>query len=471
MTLGGFWFGGEAALVVIALGLPLVLAIAGLAGTVAPTGMRVIDTLDGILSGQAQSGRTTGCFVIQFDDPQRLLDRYGRTTQSDILACCIDRIKGAMRLGDVLAPLEDGSIALVLAPVHRLDLETMVQIAGRIQMVMHQPVDLGAEVIHVTCSIGFCQAQRAPQATGRALLDAAQIAVDEARRHGPGSIRAFSADMAAVRATRDALRDAIGLALETGQIKAHFQPELSTDTGAVSGMEALARWYHPERGCLMPAEFLPAIEGSALIERLSQVMVTNALTALSAWDRAGFAVPTVSVNFSATELGDPGLPDRIRWELDRFDLTPQRLTIEVLETVVATSDSDQIAANIAALAAMGCGIDLDDFGTGNTSITTIRRFALRRLKIDRSFVTGVDHDRDQQKLVAAILSLAEQLGLETLAEGVETGPEHAMLAQLGCGHVQGYAIARPMPVEEVTPWMTRHTSRMATTPRIGLSAR
>jgi EAL domain-containing protein (putative c-di-GMP-specific phosphodiesterase class I) len=115
---------------------------------------------------------------------------------------------------------------------------------------------------------------------------------------------------------------------------------------------------------------------------------------------------------------------------------------------------------------MGCGIDLDDFGTGHTAIANLRRFAVRRLKIDRSFVTRVDESREQQQMIAAILSLAERLGLDTLAEGVETAGEQAMLAQLGCGHLQGYAIARPMPLEETEAWLRRHAARVAVTARL-----
>ena len=477
LTLGGFWVGGEGALVMIALGLPFLMAVSGLivdppdrSGAV-PDASKVISTIDAVLAGQDEAGRTTGCFVVQFDDTPLLLDRPGRVTQSAILGCCIDRLKGAMRIGDVMTRLEDGGLAVVLAPVHRLDLETMVQIAGRIQAVVHQPINLREGTVHVTCCIGFCHGRRAPHPTGRSLLDAAQIAADEAKRCGPGALRAFSADMAKTRANRDALRNGMEQALLEGQIRPHFQPQLSTDTGAVSGMEALARWYHPERGCLAPGEFLPAIEGTGLSGRLCTAMVTQALSALVEWDRAGFAVPTVSVNFSAMELADSQLPDRLKWELDRFTLTADRLTIEVLETVVAAADNDLLADNIAAIAALGCGVDLDDFGTGNASITTIRRFALRRLKIDRSFVAGVDEDREQQKLVGAILILAERLGLETLGEGVETPAEHAMLAQLGCAHVQGYAIARPMPAEEVIEWLTQQSERRIAPPKIGQKAR
>jgi diguanylate cyclase len=298
-------------------------------------------------------------------------------------------------------------------------------------------------------------------------LNAAQIAADEALRHGPSAIRSYSVDMAANRADRDALREELEQALDEGDIRAHFQPQVSTDTGAISGFEALARWYHPEKGLIAPAEFLPLIEDAGLSERLGEVMLYNALAALTRWDKLGLGIPTVAVNFSASELRNPKLADKLKWELDRFDLQPSRLCVEILENVVAETDNDVIVSNIAALSNLGCGIDLDDFGTGHASITSIRRFDVRRIKIDRSFVTRVDEDREQQKMVAAILSMAERLGLATLAEGVETPQEHAMLAQLGCGDVQGFGIGRPMPVDETMDWIARHRARVTQAPRIG----
>jgi diguanylate cyclase len=138
---------------------------------------------------------------------------------------------------------------------------------------------------------------------------------------------------------------------------------------------------------------------------------------------------------------------------------------------VAGAADDIITHNIARIAELGCGVDLDDFGTGNASITSIRRFALRRLKIDRSFVRDIDTDRGQQHLVTAILSLGEKLGLDTVAEGVETRGEHAILAQLGCGHVQGFGIAHPMPFEEMGPWLTQYRETLARALRIDARAR
>jgi EAL domain-containing protein (putative c-di-GMP-specific phosphodiesterase class I) len=216
---------------------------------------------------------------------------------------------------------------------------------------------------------------------------------------------------------------------------------------------------------------LPAIEDAGLSERLGEVMLYHALAALVRWDKAGFHIPNVAVNFSSAELRNPRLAEKLKWELDRFDLTPDRLCVEILETVIAETDNDVIVRNISALANLGCQIDLDDFGTGHASITNIRRFAVNRIKIDRSFVTHVDEDREQQKIVSGILSLAEQMGLETLAEGVETKGEHAMLAQLGCGHVQGFLFARPMPFDDTQAWIIAQNVARSSLPKIASRAR
>jgi len=190
------------------------------------------------------------------------------------------------------------------------------------------------------------------------------------------------------------------------------------------------------------------------------VMLYQSLAALQAWDKAGLKVPQVGVNFSDTEFANPGLADKISWELDRFELDHSRLAVEILENVIASASEDVTLHNIKALARLGCQIDLDDFGTGNASITTLKRFPVGRIKIDRSFVTRIDEDKEQRDMAAAILTLADKLNLETLAEGVETMGELATLTRMGCGHVQGFGLAKPMPLEETIPWLTRHQAKL-----------
>ena len=212
--------------------------------------------------------------------------------------------------------------------------------------------------------------------------------------------------MQQLSATRSQLKEEITSALNNGQIKAWFQPQISTDTGQVVGFEALARWVHPSKGVIPPAEFLSMIEELNLLERLAEVMTLQSLKAIQAWDRAGLVIPQVGVNFAGPELSNPKLVEKISWELDRFDLQPERLAVEVLETVVARSPDDIVTRNICKLGELGCKIDLDDFGTGHTSIASIRRFSVSRIKIDRSFVMKSDLDPEQQRMISAILTMA-----------------------------------------------------------------
>lgn len=478
-TLAAFWLGGEEALILTALGLPMVFVMAGAfrfrppepgLGEALSWRPRITAALDAALAEGPEGQRRTVCLVLQFDDMARLLDRHGRAIQAEIVSRSSERVAGALRGSDRVALLEGGGIAVALVGQRRLDLETALQVGARLQSAVAAPLSLEGSRIHVTCSVGLCHALRAPAATGEAMLDAAELAADEALAAGPGAIRAFAPEMARRRRETGALRDQLEAALDEGQIKAHFQPQICTDTGEISGFEALARWHHPDRGLLRPADFLDEVENAGLSGRLCETMLYQALSALARWDKAGLSVPRVGINASLSNLRDPLLPERIRWELDRFDLAPGRLCIEVLESVIAETEHDVVVANIGAIARMGCGIDLDDFGTGHASITSIRRFPVSRIKIDRSFVAGVDEDRDQQKMMSAILSMAEQMGIETLAEGVETPAVHAMLAQLGCRHVQGYGIARPMTAEDSLAWIRSQQDRRSPLPRIGSRA-
>ncbi|WP_343081899.1 GGDEF domain-containing phosphodiesterase [Ostreiculturibacter nitratireducens] len=432
-----------------------------------PLRAAAIAALDAAFAAAPNTGRTTACLVAGIDEADDLVRKFGEGALTQALQRTAERLSAALRGADLVVRLDGARFGVALAPVRRADLESVIQLAARLQSAAEAPLSIDAATVYLRISVGFCLANRSPGPSGVAILSAAESAMDEAQRCGPGAIRAFSAEVQAAIAARALLQDEVEDALEDGMILPYFQPQLSNDTGAVSGFEALARWMHPKRGLLPPSEFLHAIETAGLSSRLSEVVLFHSFSALKAWDRAGLKVPAVAVNFSREELRNPKLPEKLKWELDRFDLEPERLVVEVLESVVAESANDVIVRNIAALAQLGCGIDLDDFGTGHASIASIRRFDVDRIKIDRSFVTRVDTDKGQQEMVAAILSMAERLGLATLAEGVETIGEHAMLAQLGCSHVQGFGIARPMPFEGTIGWLERHRTKLQATPSVG----
>ncbi|WP_372612404.1 putative bifunctional diguanylate cyclase/phosphodiesterase [Aquicoccus sp.] len=479
LALGAFWLGGEGVLIAVALGIPLLVLFAGSLGPPlqgagtrdAATGLQQAEAMaemaEDSMARAAATRLKTACFAIEIEEFGRLAERVGPNAAEMLIGQSAARLETALRDGDRLFRIGEARFGVVLPPMPRLDLETGIQMATRLQTVVEEPLAHDGQTIYLSVALGFCLSSRSPDGTGKAMIDCAGIALDEARRSGASAVRAYSPEMGQTRHRQDTLCTEVQIALENGDILPWFQPQISTDTGHVTGFETLARWLHPERGLIPPTDFLPALHEAGQIGRLGEVMLYGALTAVNAWDAANAPVPTIAVNMTGEELRNPQLADRLRWELDRFDLAPDRLTIEVLESVVAGAPEDMAARNLARLSELGCRIDLDDFGAGHASLAALRRFAIGRIKIDRSFITHVDHDPEQQRMVNAILTMADRLGIETLAEGVETAGEHTMLAQLGCRHVQGFAIGRPMPFDATLEWMQDHAAKLGPAPRIG----
>ena len=479
--LGAYWYFGEFGLIAAAVTVPALIALVsqrapqqvrtlldrnvdGITGL--PMRSELQEALDKLLHERRTTGMSTACLIIDIDDFKEITERHGHGASEAVILETAERLKDVLRDADIISRLDGATFAVMLSPVRNVDLETVIQIASRIQSSIGEPIRVDALNLYVSSSIGFCLTSRTPEKSGKRMLAAAESAMIEARRNGPGAIRSYSAEMKQRIDAHTGLIEDARVALELGQITAWYQPQISTETGLITGFEALARWSHPDRGLIPPMEFLPAIEEAGLTSRLGEVMLYNALTAVKNWEKEGHKIPSVAVNFSESELRDPKLMEKIKWELDRFDLTPDRLTVEILESVVADTDDDVIPNNINMLSEIGCRFDLDDFGTGHASIAAIRRFAVNRIKIDRSFVSKIDEDPEQQKMLAAILMMAERLGLEALAEGVESLGERSVLAQLGCEHIQGYGIARPMPFNDTLIWIKQHQDKIKSTPAI-----
>lgn len=477
LTLGAFWLGGEQALLATALILPAMIRAAGTLGardatardpaTGLPPRRALIEALDRILAGQDDHDRSTASLALELEGLRDVGARLGTAAADTVLAGAAERISGTLRGTDVLARIGETRFGIALGPRRRADLGGLLKIAHRLQSAVAEPTGIRGTTARLGCSIGLCLPERSPAPGGSALLEAAETALEEACQLGPGSVRTFSRDMQVSARLRSNLADEVPKALESGQIRPWFQPQTSTETGAVTGFEALPRWSHPGYGLLPPAGLLPAVEQAGLAERLGEKMLFHSLSALRSWDQAGVRVPSVGLNFSGHELRNPRLAERIFSELDRFGLDPDRLTIEIVETVLTDGGDDIIARNVRALAQRGCRIDLDEFGTGHISLAAIRRFAVNRLKIDRCFVARVDRDREQQEMVSAILMMCGRLGLDTLATGVERAAEHAMLAQLGVGHVQGQGIGQPMPFEDTPSWMHKHDGKLGKAASLG----
>jgi diguanylate cyclase (GGDEF)-like protein len=480
IALAGLWFGTEALLLVSATALgvawvtrPLPQPTSGAPDhahdglTALPLRAEAVTIMDALVQEAANSSRATTCLVLGFDDPQVLVRQLSHHEFDHVLQRTVERLRGALRDSDQIARLEGARLAILLKPTPRADLESMIQLSVRLQAAVEAPLSVAARTLAVSCHIGFCMMSRTPDQTGAAMLEAAETAADAARRNGPSGIRAFSPEVQKTAQARTVLSSEIAGALENGDIVAFFQPQLSTDTGAVSGMQAVPRWLHPQRGVLLEDDILPAIDSERLRARLAEVILFQSFHALRDWDRTGLELGPVSLPVSADLMANPKMADRLRWEFDRFEITPGRIRLVLPQNVMAQIDEEVIAHNLMTCAEMGCRIELAGFGLGPTSVSSIRRSAAQRLRIHRTFVARVDCDPEQQRLMAAIISMAEGLGLETLAEGVSTLGEHAMLSQLGCNHVQGKAIATPMPLAEVHDWALRHRAKLEATPQIG----
>lgn len=451
-------------MVVVATGSAIVLAVCGtlsqailqthgrdpLTGLILRDGL--IDWAERALPRAARAGRQVAVVSVTIDDLDTIEARFGRAMHDKVLVESSARLQALLRDEDIVARLGP-ALAIGLDNVAVPETENLMYLAQRLQQAFEEPFSDGPTRTYCSVSLGIAAESHVKSSSGANIVAGAQRASELANFSGAGSVRFYSGGLSNDEALNRNVARELNNALETNEIFAWFQPQLRVADGCVVGFEALARWDHPERGLVSPASFLPDIEKSGLSQRLAEIILKQALMALNAWDASGFAVPTVSVNFSAEELKNPRLPDYVRWELDRHEIAPERLVIEVLETVTSASSDDVVTKTLHTLSRIGCRIDLDDFGTGSTSFINIRRFDVDRIKIDRSLVNKIDSDENQFAMLSALLAFSEKLEIDTLAEGVETQAEIDVVKSLGCQDMQGFALCRPMPLGEAMLWL------------------
>lgn len=249
-------------------------------------------------------------------------------------------------------------------------------------------------------------------------------------------------------------------ALRNGQIKPFFQPQVCTFSGRLLGFEVLVRWLDPVNGPQSPGEFLPLAEEIGFIAELDAAVQRKAFSAISSFREHGVTGFDVGINVTAAQLSDPILVDQLSLEVESAGLENQSISIEILESVVLDEvDAEPIKKTVGRLGKLGFGIELDDFGTGHSGLSSLRDLPVTRIKIDRSFVAGVHQDRKLQKFTRALIALARSLEISVLAEGVECAEELEWLAAEGCMAVQGYYIARPMPEQEALLWAQENQAR------------
>ncbi len=398
----------------------------------------------------------TAVLRVDFDKFRLMRETLGVQVCDEVIRIAARRIQKVLRAGDFAAYLGQDDFVVVTAEL--ADAATAATIAGRIQAAVTKPFVVRGGARKLSCSIGVTLLSD-DEADAGLILANAEIALMEAQAEGPGLVRYFSKTQREEVERRETLYQELTQALESGDIIAYFQPQIDLQSGKFSGFEALVRWAHPAHGLLNPASFLEFADQSDLTERLGEVVLVRTMQALRAWDEAGLNVPKVGVNFALAQLRNPRLIERIKWDAESFDIEPGRLAIEVLETVLIKSDADMVVRNLRGLASAGFGIELDDFGTGHASISNLRRFMVDRIKIDRSFVLGIETSEEQQQLTRSMIAMAQALGIETLAEGVETEEAELMLRSLGCSYCQGYIIARPMAFEDTGPWLESYSVR------------
>lgn len=428
--------------------------------------MALSDTLTGLPNRQALLQRLAQCaaevrrhpgeffalLFLDFDRFKQINDTLGHAAGDALLCEIAQRLRSALRANDELVHLAEpqgtaarlgGDEFVVLLERLRAPDEAQV-VAQRLLEVLGRPYQVAGQTLHSTVSIGIATSDRA-DLDPEAMLRDADTAMYEAKRRGRGRAVVFSGDMHARVAQALALETELRQALATpGELQLVYQPVVALADGAVVGVEALARWQHPQRGEVPPSEFIPVAEECGLIAELTGWVLQRACQDAAAWRHAlGAAAPaTVAVNLSCAHIRSGGVVDAVRAALQSSGLPPAALRLEVTESMAM--DDELVAAELQCLRALGASVALDDFGMGYSSIAALDRLPLDAVKIDRSLVQRITASAYQQAMVAAVVQVARTLGLQVVAEGVETEAQAQALREAGCTLAQGWLHGRPM---------------------------
>jgi diguanylate cyclase (GGDEF)-like protein/PAS domain S-box-containing protein len=417
-----------------------------------PNRAQLVERVGDALVRQAVRGGVVGLLFIDLDQFKTVNDSLGHAAGDQLLTHVADRLEATVRTGDVVARL--GGDEFVVIADNLPGGAAAIDLAERVSAALSQPIRLAGLDLIVTASVGIalaepsCPAAQRPSA--EVLLHHADVAMYQAKARGRACWQVY--DPAAADPTLDRLRmlGELRHALPSGALRVHYQPRVDLGSGAVVGYEALLRWQHPRRGLLGPAEFVELAEDSGLIRELGGWVLAQACWAAAGWHAADpdRRPLDIAVNLSAQQLADPNLTSVIADILADTGLDPTTLTLEVTETAVM-SDADTALGVLLALKGLGIRLAIDDFGTGYSSLVYLKRFPVDELKIDRSFVDGLGREPEDTAIVTSIVSLARTLGLQVIAEGVETAGQRDVLLSLGCPLAQGFLFARPIPAEEL----------------------
>ncbi|NEK84633.1 bifunctional diguanylate cyclase/phosphodiesterase [Blastococcus saxobsidens] len=400
----------------------------------------------------AGEGTPLALALLDLDKFKDVNDALGHAAGDHLLRMVATRLETVLRPGDLLARLGGDEFA-VLAPLDSPLGDSALALGRRLHDRLAEPFPIEGMVIHSAASVGLTVS---PGGEGSAsptqLLREADVAMYDAKRTASGPALYDSARHAGSSGNLALVAD-LRAALTGDELVLHHQPQLDVTTGRPVGVEALVRWQHPVRGLLGPGEFLPLAEVHGLMGTLTEVVLGRAVAQAAEWHRRGLDL-RMSVNLSASNLLDAGLPGRVAELLAAHGLPAERLILEVTESVLLT-DPDRSIAVVRRLADLGAGVSIDDFGTGYSSLAYLRDLPVAELKLDRSFTADLLTDERTEAIVSSTVELAHRLGLRVVAEGVEQPETFSYLQALGCDLSQGFLHSRPLPAEQFEEWLTR----------------
>lgn len=400
--------------------------------------------------------RVIGLFLIDLDDFKSVNDTLGHDAGDHLLVEAATRLAGAIGKDDFIARI--GGDEFVVLTRQKLSETQMVDKAEELLEVLREPFLHAGQMISARASLGIALAPLHDRQSGELFKDA-DLALYRAKAGGRNMAVVYDPSMRAAMTKRvEICRDLSG-ALAEGRIVPFYQPQVALETGRIVGLEALARWRHPERGIVPAAAFQEAFEDPEISWGIGEAVVTAAIEDIRGWREAGLDVGCVSVNLSAGAFRDPTLPERLLAQLAQAGVPASCLGVEVTETVLLARNADEVDRNLQALRDAGLHVSLDDFGTGYASLTHLRRFPVDSIKIDRSFVRHVEDEGDDAAIVRALINLASDLKVGIVAEGVETAGQEAFLRRHGCGIAQGYRYAKPVQANRV-PWLFERSGRL-----------
>ena len=404
-----------------------------------------LDRLDLALKRMARGGGVAAVLFMDIDRFKVVNDSLGHERGDELLCAFGERLQELMRPSDTVARFGGDEFTILCED---LDESAVVDVAQRILDGLAQPFEIGGTEVVVTASIGVIVASDA-DADFRNLISDADAAMYRAKENGKARYELFDQQMRARAMQRLATETALRRALDRAEFRLHYQPVIDIESEKVRGVEALLRWEHPSSGLVQPNQIIPLAEETGLIVPIGAWVMEGACRQLKRWQRDyPETAREVSVNLSGRQFAQPDLLEVIASSLEKAELDPESLCLEVTETVLV-QDTEQTLSVLAHLKDLGVQIAIDDFGMGYSSLSYLKRFPVDLLKVDKAFVDGLARDEHNGPILAAVVQLAEALGLGTVAEGVETARQLKELRTLGFNSAQGYYFARPQPAAAI----------------------